>query len=160
MHTEPQQEHHWLQKLVGVWTSEAEAVTEPGQPPQKLKGSETVRSIGGLWTMAEGRGEMPGGGEAVMFMTLGYDTSRKRYVGTWIGSMMAYLWVYDGELSADGKTLTLSAEGPSMAGDGKLGKYRDVIELKSDDERTLSSYMLGDDGKWQHFMTATYRRQK
>jgi hypothetical protein len=31
--------------------------------------------------------------------------------------------------------LTLNAEGPSMAGDGKMAKYKDVIELKSDYQR-------------------------
>jgi hypothetical protein len=31
MKTEPQQEHQWLQQLVGEWTYEAEAMMEPGQ---------------------------------------------------------------------------------------------------------------------------------
>jgi hypothetical protein len=35
---------------------------------------------------------MPGGGAATMFLTLGYDPQRERYVGTWIGSMMTHLW--------------------------------------------------------------------
>jgi hypothetical protein len=33
----------------------------------------------------------------------------------WIGLMMTYLWVYDGELDADERVLTLNAEGSSMA---------------------------------------------
>jgi hypothetical protein len=40
-----------------------------------------------------------------------------------------------------------------------MAKYKDVIEWKSDDHRTLSSYMLTDDGTWQNFMTAHYRRK-
>ncbi len=63
---------------------EVDAPMEPGKPPAKFKGTESVRSLGGLWTQAEGRGEMPGGGTATMMMTLGYDPQRKRYVGTWI----------------------------------------------------------------------------
>jgi uncharacterized protein DUF1579 len=46
-------------------------------------------------------------------MTLGYDPEKKQYVGTWVGSMMSYLWVYDGSLDAEEKVLTLNAEGPS-----------------------------------------------
>jgi hypothetical protein len=159
MMAEPQKEHRWLQKLVGEWTSEAEMM-EPGKPPDKAKGTESVRSLGGLWFLAEGQGEMPGGGEATMLMTLGYDPQTKRYVGTWIGSMMTHLWIYDGELDAAERVLTLNAEGPSMAGDGKMAKYKDVIEVKSDDHRVLTSHVLGDDGNWQHFMTANYRRKK
>ncbi len=56
--------------------------------------------------------------------------------------------------------LTLEAEGPSMAGDGQMATYRDVIELKSDDHRVLTSHVLREDGTWQQFMTAHYRRTK
>ena len=160
MNTEPQNEHRWLQKLVGEWTSEAHAVTEPGKPAEILKGTESVRSLGGLWILMDGRGEMPGGEPATMMMTLGYDPQRQRYVGTWVGSMMTHMWVYEGALDAAERVLTLSAEGPAMTGEGKMAKYRDVISLESDDHRTLTSYVLGDDGTWTQFMTAHYRRTR
>jgi len=154
-----QKEHEWLQKLVGEWTFEAEATMEPGKPPERSTGTENVRSLGGLWILAEGQGDMPGCGPATMLMTLGYDPQKKRYVGTWVGSMMSHLWVYDGALDAAERVLTLDAEGPSMAAEGELAKYRDVIELKSDDHRVLTSHALGDDGEWHRFMTASYRRK-
>lgn len=147
-------------ELVGEWTSEADATMEPGKPPEKFKGTESVRSLGGLWILAEGQGEMPGGGAATTMMTLGYDPQKKRYLGTFIGSMMTHLWVYDGALDAGERVLTLETEGPSVAGDGKMAKYRDAIELKSDDHRVLTSHMLGEDGAWHGFMTATYRRKR
>lgn len=160
MQATPQKEHQWLQKLVGEWTSEAEMAMEPGQSTETCKGTESVRSLGGLWILAEGQGEMPGGGPATMMLTLGYDPRKKRFVGTWVGSMMTHLWVYDGFLDAAGKVLTLEAEGPNMAGpEGAMAKYRDVIAMESDDHRLLTSHMLGDDGKWQPFMTAHYRRR-
>jgi hypothetical protein len=93
-------------------------------------------------------------------MTLGYDPQKKRFVGTWVGSMMTYLWVYDGELDAAESVLTLNAEGPSMATEGKIEKYKDVIEFKNDNHRVLTSHMLGDDGEWHGFMTANYRRKR
>ncbi len=159
MKAEPQKEHHWLHKLVGEWTSEGEASMGPGKPTEKFKSTERVRSLGGLWVLGESTGDMPGGGTATMLMTLGYDPQKKRFVGTWIGSMMTYLWVYDGSLDASEKILTLNAEGPSMASDGKIAKYRDVIEFKSDDHRVLTSHALGDDGEWRQFMVANYRRK-
>jgi hypothetical protein len=159
MHAEPQKEHLWLHRLIGAWTYEADCSMGPDQPPAKSTGSETVRSLGGLWVLCEGQGEMPGGGPATTIMTLGYDPQKRRYVGTWVGSMMTHLWAYEGELDAAAKALTLTAEGPSMTAEGKTAKYRDVIEFKSDDHRVLTSHLLGDDGQWHQFMTASYRRQ-
>jgi hypothetical protein len=160
MKSQPQKQHEWLQKLVGEWTYEADCTMGPDQPPEKFKGSESVRSLGGVWVLCEGRGEMPDGGMATTLMTLGYDPQKKRYVGTWIGSMMTHLWVYDGALDAAEKVLTLNAEGPDFAAEGKMAQYKDVIEFKSDDHRVLASHMLGDDGQWHGFMTANYRRKK
>jgi Protein of unknown function (DUF1579) len=160
MKSEPQKQHEWLQKLVGEWTYEADCTMGPDQPPEKFKGSESVRSLGGVWVLCEGRGEMPDGGMATTLMALGYDPQKKRYVGTWIGSMMTHLWVYDGALDAAEKVLTLDTEGPDFAAKGKMAQYKDVIEFKNDDHRLLASHMLGDDGQWHGFMTANYRRKK
>jgi hypothetical protein len=157
---EPSEGHLWLGKFVGDWTFDGEATMEPGQPPVKCAGTETVRSLGGLWILAEGQGEMPGGGAATTLMTLGYNPRTKRYLGTWVGSMMTHLWVYDGALDATGRVLTLDTEGPGMAAPDKTARYRDVVEFKSDDHRVLTSHTLGDDGKWHQFMTAHYRRTK
>ena len=158
----PQEEHQWLQQLVGEWTTEAQMAMAP-EAGETCKGTESVRSLGGLWILAEGRGEMPDGGSATMLMTIGYDPGKKRYVGTWVGSMMTHLWLYDGELDASRTVLTLNSEGPDMspgAAPGKLAKYKDVIEIKGADHRILTSYCLGADGKWQQFMTAQYQRTK
>ena len=136
----------------------------PDQPVEKFAGSESVRPIGDFWVQCEGRGQMcdikEAGGKAITVMTLGYDPMKRCFVGTWIGSMMSYLWVYDGFLDASEKVLTLNAEGPSSTAEGKLGKFKDVIEFESDDHRVLTAHMLGDDGTWQQFMTANYYRTK
>jgi hypothetical protein len=159
MKTEPQKEHEWLHQLLGEWTSVSEVRMGPDDPVEKVETTELVRSLEGVWVVCEARGEMPGGGPSTTIMTLGFDPARGRYVGTWIGSMMTYLWVYDGWLDPTGKVLTLEAEGPDMEVEGKLAKYRDVIEIKSDDYRTMTAQILGDDGEWHGFMTTHYRRK-
>jgi Protein of unknown function (DUF1579) len=166
MYAEAQKEHRWLQKLVGEWTYETEAIMGKDQPSAKATGTESVRflggqsgSIDGLWILAEGQGEMPCGGLATTLITLGYDPQKQRYVGTWVGSMMTYLWLYEGELDASETVLTLNSDGPSMTGDQKMAKYRDVIEFKSDDHRVTTSHVLGEDKQWHQFMTANYRRK-
>lgn len=156
----PQKEHQWLQRLVGEWTFDSECSMGPDQPPMKSTGQEVVRSFGGLWTIGEGSGEMPGGGTCQSVMTLGYDPQAKRFVGTFIASVMTHLWTYNGTLDAAEKVLTLDTEGPSFAGDGTMAKYQDIIEFVSDDHRTLSSQVLGPDGNWTPFMKAHYRRKR
>jgi hypothetical protein len=157
---EPQKEHQWLHKLVGDWTAEMECVMGPDQPPVKSTGRETVRSLGGLWTLGEGEGDSPDGTPVKSLMTLGYDPQKQRFVGTFIASMMTHIWPYEGTLDQAGKALTLDSEGPHFAGEGKMAKYQDIIEFENDDHRILRSRMLGDDGNWVEFMTAHYRRKK
>jgi hypothetical protein len=93
-------------------------------------------------------------------LTLGYDPARKRFVGTWVGAMMPYQWVYNGELDASGNVLTLNCEGPAFDGSGKMMPYRDVHEFLSDDHRQLKAYTQSEDGTWNHFMTTDYHRKR
>lgn len=155
-------QHQWLKQWVGEWAYEHECPGGPGEAPMKLAGRETIRAVGDLWIVGESRGEMPGGGAATMMLTVGYNPAKKRFVGTWIGSMMTHLWVYDGTLDEAGRVLTLNTEGPMCLPDGKpgLAQYKDVYELKTPDHRILTSHAMGEDGKWAPFMTAHYRRVK
>ncbi len=158
MRTEPQDEHRWLQRLVGSWKSEIECSMGPNQPPTKSHGTEVVRSLGGLWTIGEGECPMPDGGTGQTIMTLGFDPVSNRFVGSFVASMMTHLWPYNGALDADGKSLVLDSEGPAFTGSG-TAKYQDSIEFVSNDHRILRSQFLGADGLWVPFMTAHYRRK-
>jgi hypothetical protein len=150
MKPEPQSsQHQWLQRLIGEWTFDA---------GENHKGSEVVRPLGDLWIVAEGEGTMPGGGVAHTRMTLGYDPKRERFIGTWVGSMMTHMWVYEGTLDASEKVLTLETEGPDMQMKG-TARYKDIIEIKSDDHRTLVSQVLRDTGEWHEFLLVDYRRK-
>lgn len=52
MQAAPQEEHLWLQQLVGEWTSVAEITMAPGDPPETCRSTESIRSLGGLWIVA------------------------------------------------------------------------------------------------------------
>ena len=159
MPPEPQKQHQWLTNLVGKWTFETECIMGPDQPPSKFGGREVVRSLGGLWMLAEGETDMPGGGTGQTIMTLGYDPQSQRCVGTFIASMMTHLWLYSGVFDADEKVLTLDSEGPNFTGTG-MAAYQDIITLVDDDHRILTSQYRTEDGQWHQFMTGHYRRQK
>lgn len=152
-------EHLWLRRLVGRWTYESQVVVQPDQPPVTLRGTENVRPLGDLWVLLEGEGEMPDGSRGSWLMALGYDPRRQCFVGTWIGSMMSHLWLYEGTLEQGGDVLPLDTEGPAMEGE-RLARYRDVIEFVADDRRLLRSEVLGDDGQWHQFQVSEFRRQE
>lgn len=156
MHVDVTREHQWLTRLVGEWTYEHDA----GDSNEKFTGEESVRAIGDIWIQCEGRGRMPDGKPAITLMTLGYDPAVQRFVGSFIGSMMTHQWIYSGQLNADGTVLTLDTEGPSFAGDGRIVKYRDAIELRGDDHRVLTSSQQGADATFATFMTAHYHRKR
>ncbi len=157
---EPQAEHLWLHQLVGEWSIESECIMGPDQPPMKTRGREIVRTLGKFWTIGDGVLDTPDGGSCDSIMTLGYDPQTKRFVGSFIASVMTHLWPYHGSLDASGKILTLDSEGPSFAGDGTMAKYQDIIEFVSPDHRTLTARVQSADGTWQQFMTSHYRRKQ
>lgn len=158
MATKPIAEHGWLQNLVGEWRTESEMVMGPDKPTVKGQGKESVKSVGGLWAFSEATATMPDGSTMEYYSSLGFDVSFKEYRGCWFASASSHLWKQVGELSADGKTMTLSCVGPHMIKDGETANYRDVIHLVDENHRTMTSYGQDENGDWYEFMKAHYTR--
>jgi hypothetical protein len=156
---EKTERHVWLQQLVGDWTVKSEATMAEGMDPMRMEGAESVRSLGGLWIVGEGSGSMMGMPIQTL-MTIGYDPAKKKFVGSWVDSLQTHMYVYEGELDAAKKVLTLSTTGPDFADPSKTTNYRDAIEVKDADRRILTSSMEGEDGEWTTFMRAEYTRKK
>ena len=148
-------EHAWLRRLVGEWTSEMVSMNGEPQPAGTMPGRETVRALGEVWILAEGRGQAPDGTPVESQMLLGFDPQQGAFVGSWIGSMMNHLWVYRaGALDAAQRVLALNAEGPAFDGTpGSMAQYRDEIEIVAADERLLHGNVQREDGSWSRFMT-------
>ena len=159
MFASPQAEHQRLDPLVGDWTFEMESFMGPDQAPSKTTGKVTTRSLGGLWIITENEMPNPEGGTWRSIMTLGYDPQSGRYLGTFVASMMTFLWTYNGNFDASGRSLVLDTEGPRMDQPG-MAKYQDIIELVDNDHWILKSQLLQDDGTWQQFMTSHHRSVK
>lgn len=152
-----QAEHLWLQKLVGSWTWVNQWQESPESPVVKFEGVEVVSPIGEVWIQGVSTMKGPSGGESISQLTLGYDPAKGRFVGTFLTSMMTYLWVYDGFLDEGDTKLVLQASGPSMDPTAGTTAYRDVIEFHGPNRRTFSSFMQkGSD--WVKIMETTYLR--
>lgn len=158
MSAQPQAEHKWLERLVGEWVWEMHGSGGPDQPPVAHTGTDSVRALN-VWVQCEGQMPGPDGAPMTTVMTLGYDPAKGKYVGTFIGSMMTHLWVYEGTVDETGNKLVLSADGPSFTDPTRTAKYRDTIEFLSADYRTLSSHYQADDGTWHPFCLVHYRRK-
>jgi len=152
----PTREHGWLHRILGDWTYETEA-TMPDGSSHKANGTEKVRALGPYWVVGEGEGEMPAGGSARWTVTMGYDAAMKRFRGSWVGSMMGFMFLYDGALTEDGMSLPLESQGPAFDGSG-MATYRDTVTMLDANTRTLTSEVQGPDGGWTRFMHGTFRR--
>ncbi len=154
----PVEQHQWLHHFVGDWDTLQEGSAGPDQPPMKCKGTMKSQMLGEFWVVNELQGDMMGT-PMKGIQTIGYDEDKKKYVGTWVDSMMNHMWNYEGSVDSTGKILTLEAEGPNFMVPGKKTKFRDAYEVKSEGLIVATSSMLGEDGKWIVFMTGTMTRQ-
>lgn len=157
--TAPGAEHAWLRQLVGQWDVVAEMPTGPGTEPMVLESTESVRSIGDRWILAEGSADF-GGQPFTSILTLGYDPRREAFVGTWIDTEQSHLWSYEGSLNEARNVLTLEAEGPAFDDETRTTRYRDAIEIAGSDRKILTSSVQDEDGAWTTFMRAEYRRRR
>jgi hypothetical protein len=154
----PQKEHAWLMQLEGEWISDVKMPGAPDQPGVETKGSETARSIGGFWIVAENKGDMMGT-PFTGLLTLGYDTNKDKYIGTWIDSVTSYMWVYEGSVDSTGKVLTLNTEGPSPMNPETTCKFKETLELKGHDHKVFTSSFQDESGEWQTMVTINYQRK-
>tara|TARA_A100001391_G_scaffold85596_1_gene55983 strand:+ start:245 stop:724 length:480 start_codon:yes stop_codon:yes gene_type:complete len=157
MFAKPQKEHQWLGQLLGDWTFEHNCQMPDGSHTN-TPGTMTCRSLGGLWLICESSGTSADGDTWSSIMTLGFDPQQEQYVGTFIGSMMANIWPYQGVLDESGKRLPLESQGPKFDGSG-VGKYRDTIEIVDADTWLFLSELQSDDGQWVQFMTGKHCRK-
>lgn len=152
-------EQQWLKKLEGEWDTEWKISMQPNQPPQAASGTDSVRSLGDHWIIAEAKTKMMGTPYNGM-LSLGYDPKKKHFIGTWIDSFGCQLWVYKGTLNEAGDTLTLETEGPSLLAPDKTALYKEVIRMTDKDSRTFTSSIETDEGIWKKILAVEYRRKK
>jgi len=155
----PTKFHEHLKQFEGTWDAVSKFFMEPGKPAVESKGSETGKLVsGGLWLVFDYKGDMfgiPFVGHGVM----GYDTHKKKYVGSWVDSMATGLFTSEGTCDDKGKVFTSVMEGTDPES-GKTMKMKHVSEIKDADTKTLTFYMDGPDGKEIVMGTIEYKRRK
>lgn len=157
--TAAEPEHQLLKKFEGKWEAANHTVADPNQQEMQCNGESTAKLLGDFWVVIELQGDMQGTKVNAM-QTIGYDPKKKKYVGTWVDSMMNHLWHYEGTFDKATNTLAMEAEGPNMLDPEKSAKYRDSYEFKSPDLIISSSSMKEENGEWKVFMKGELKRKK
>ena len=121
----------WLKQFEGDWST-------------AFNGTMNCRVVGDRWIINEISFQKG----VYSIQTIGYDASKKKFVGSWVDASSAHIWRYSGSLDATGKILVLEAEGPDMKDATKTRRYRDSYEFKSENEIAAVSQMLDDQQQW------------
>lgn len=158
MKPNPSSEHEWLKQFVGKWTYEMHCDMGPDQPVFHGTGTDVGRMLGELWVVSEMEGNVPGHETMTAVACIGYDLRKQKFIGTWCGSPMDYMFVYEGSLDADRRVLTLDTSGPSFVEEGAIADFQDIYAFNADGTRTLTSRMKMPDGSWFEMMKSVAQR--
>ncbi|MEZ6197067.1 MAG: DUF1579 domain-containing protein [Planctomycetota bacterium] len=134
---DPGPEHAMLMKGVGTWNVKAKFFMGPDAPPMESTATDTVRAVGGFWTVGDYRSEfmgMPFHGVSMV----GYDPHAGEFLSTWADSMMPNFFYLRGNI--DGDTMVLKGEAYNPQAGGKA-MYTIKDRFVSDDEHHMSMYM-------------------
>ena len=109
-------------------------VFSPGAGGGGVKAKESARLIaGGLFLVQDVEGEMMGA-KFTGHGTMGYDTQKKEYTGSWVDSMATGVYFIHGTYDTKTKTFTETMEGSDPAS-GQPMKMKMEQEIKDNDNR-------------------------
>jgi hypothetical protein len=156
----PTPEHERLAKEVGTWDATIKGWMQgPQSEPTVSQGVEKVKLMpGGLWILSEFDGKF---GDMAFHGcgASGYDTLKKKYVGTWVDSMSTSVMTLEGEYDESTKTMTMNSKGVDPA--GKPWEAKTTSTQPDNDTRVFTMLMKSDDtkGEYVKMMEISYKRQ-
>lgn len=153
----PGPEHELLKMDAGTWDAVVEIKGADGMT-MTSKGVETsTMGCGGLCLISQFEAEMMPGMAFQGHGLTTYDTSKKKYVGTWMDSMSTGLSHSESTYDPATRRATGMMEGPDMT--GTVTKSKTVVEYPDADHRVMTMYSLVG-GKEVETMKITYTRRK
>jgi hypothetical protein len=112
---------------------------------------------GGFWLLEDSRGQSESMGPFLGHGILGYDTTKRKYVGVWVDSMESYMFPYEGTYDETAKTWTYTGMGKSMS--GKDLKIAMKTAIKDKDHYTLTMRHPDESGKEMEALRIEYTRK-
>jgi hypothetical protein len=156
----PTSDHKLLAKDVGTWDATVKSwMSGPGSEPSVSKGVEVDKLLpGGLWLLNDFEAEF-GGMAFHGHGVTGYDTQKKKYIGTWVDSLATTIMTMEGSYDEGTHTLTMYGKGTDMA--GKPYDSKSTTKYLGSDERVFTMLVKSDETKGEQvkMMEITYKRR-
>jgi hypothetical protein len=145
----------------GTWDATMRFYSKgPNQPPQEFKGVETIRAAAdGLFLITEFEADFVGGKKFRGHGITGYDTRKRKIVGTWADNMNTSIGTLTGDYDPKTKTVTYLFEITDPA-TGQMRKDKQVDEHKADGHKLYTIFMAGSGGSQVKLMEIETRRRK
>lgn len=142
----PGETHSNMAKSAGTWSMKTKMRMMPDMPWEESTSTLEVSPImGGRYLFEKVNGSM--GGQPFEGMNIiGYDNFKKKHFYTWFDNMGTGIFYAEGDMAADGKSITYHGNGPDFFS-GTTKKFRSVMKHDSADQHTLEMYSFGPDGK-------------
>ncbi|MCI0587487.1 MAG: DUF1579 domain-containing protein [Planctomycetes bacterium] len=159
MMPQPGPHHARIKDFEGTWDCDVQSFMAPEGMPATSKAVEVDRPVGGFWNVMDATGSF--GGMAFQgHGTSGYDSKKKKHVGTWIDNFGDYIMLSEGDCDGTCKVETTYSESPDMMGGPGMVKVKNVHTWVDKDNRTYEMFMQGEGGKWNPWIKITYKRRK
>ncbi|MCG8649327.1 MAG: DUF1579 domain-containing protein [Pirellulales bacterium] len=150
----PTEHHKLLQKDVGTWTGTMSMMMPGASEPMVMPVKEVNKMMdGGLWLTSDFEsGPFKGHGQ------FGYDTEKKKFVGTWIDNSSSSMAVMEGDFDKDKGHLVMTFRALDQAS-GQVTDMKSVSSFDGDDKRKFVMYAKRS-GKWAEVFQINYERSK
>ena len=146
--------HNLLLKSVGAWTA---TMTSP-MANGPSKGSEVNEMLGELWLTTHFKGQFLGSpfeGRGLM----GYDTTKKKYVGVWIDTTTDTMSIGEGTYEADRNAIVMKYPGKDQVTQKDIVE-RHVLKFIDADTRQFRILVPGPDAKHsQEILKIVYKKK-
>lgn len=136
---EPTPEHEHIVEGAGEWEGTM-TMHMPGMPQTPVPAHESNVAIGGFWLQSTFKCELMG----MPYLgtgCVGYDESKKKYVGTWIDNASSHLAIMEGEIDPKTEALVMRWTAPDMA-TGKPTPHR--YEAVHEGDAFTSTFYAGE----------------
>ncbi len=155
----PGPEHAHMAKSAGEWDATVSWRMAPDAPWTTEKGTETRTVImNGLYVQSEFKGSMMGTPFTGRLIE-GFNNTTRKLESVWIDSMSSGMMVQTGEMSSDGKTITMSGTCTDPM-TSKPKAIKSVITIENDNAHTMKMYDVDASGKEFESMKIEYTRSK